>query len=377
MIERIHATWTFLLRTLMKTTLLLALAGVASAVLGSSMQGVEITLYNSVFPGRKRLPYADDPQRSYNVTLVDIEAMFASHEIAGAARRGDEFRVLLLGDSSIWGFLQPAERTLAEELNEANILLEDGRRARFYNLGYPTMSLFKDLLLLQKGITYQPDLILWFVTLESFPRHKQLEAPLVQWNADPALDLIRQYRLDISREDERYITQDLWDRSLFGSREIIMDQIRHQMYAVMWTATGVDHAIPDAYTPPRREFEDDMSFQGYLPDELEESDLSFDILDAGLALAADLPVVLINEPIFISPDTTAGIRYNFYYPHWAYDLYREALMRRSEERGWTYIDLWDLLPPESFTDTAIHTTEKGTAAIADALILELWATPDS
>jgi len=47
-----------------------------------------------------------------------------------------------------------------------------GKQARVYNLGYPTMSLTKDLLILSRALHYQPDLIIWLVTLESFPASK-------------------------------------------------------------------------------------------------------------------------------------------------------------------------------------------------------------
>ncbi len=43
--------------------------------------------------------------------------MFASHEISAGAKPADEFRVILIGDSSTWGFLLPADQTLAAYLN--------------------------------------------------------------------------------------------------------------------------------------------------------------------------------------------------------------------------------------------------------------------
>ncbi len=46
--------------------------------------------YNVIFPGRERLPYGDQPDRSYNISLYQLEAMFASHEIAGAPESGED-----------------------------------------------------------------------------------------------------------------------------------------------------------------------------------------------------------------------------------------------------------------------------------------------
>jgi hypothetical protein len=39
----------------------------------------KISLYNQLFPGRKRFPFGEDSSQSYNLSLFDLEAMFASH----------------------------------------------------------------------------------------------------------------------------------------------------------------------------------------------------------------------------------------------------------------------------------------------------------
>ena len=44
--------------------------------------------------------------------------------------------------------------------------MPDGRLLRAYNLGYPVMSLTKDLLLLELAHSYTPNLVVWCVTLE-------------------------------------------------------------------------------------------------------------------------------------------------------------------------------------------------------------------
>ena len=106
--------------------------------------------------------------------------MFAAHEVARAPAR-DEFRVLLIGDSAAWGILLRPEETLTGQINAAGLVAADGRRVHAYNLGYPTMSLTKDLLLLDYALPrYEPDLVVWLFTLESFDAQTQLDSPLVQ-----------------------------------------------------------------------------------------------------------------------------------------------------------------------------------------------------
>jgi hypothetical protein len=367
-IRNSSASWRFLCRVLVKAGLLLLLVTAISPILSPLPFWSRITLYNSIFPGRNRLPYGDDPPKSFNVTLVNIEAMFASHKLSGSQKTDDDYRVFLIGDSSIWGFLQPPEGTLSSKLNQIEINRRDGKTVRFFNLGYPTMSLLKDLLLLEEGLIYEPDLVLWFVTLESTPKIRQLDAPLVQWNPNRARSLIDQYHLDLSKTDQRFIDQTLWDRTILGSRKIIADHLRFQLYGMMWAATGVDHVVPEKYTLRSEDLPEDVSFHGYYPGDLAQGDLAFDIIEVGMALSGDVPVILINEPIFISPGGGGEDRYNFYYPRWAYDFYREVLRRKSEENGWRLIDLWDFMPPSAFTDTAIHTTEDGAQALAEALL---------
>ena len=44
----------------------------------------QFSLYNTIFPGRERLPFGENPKQSYNLSLFDLDAMFASHVIRHA-----------------------------------------------------------------------------------------------------------------------------------------------------------------------------------------------------------------------------------------------------------------------------------------------------
>ena len=149
-----------------------------------------LSLYNSVFTGRERLPFGYRSDKAYNLVVNNLDAMLASHAVS-APKRADEFRVLVLGDSSVWGvLLQPAD-TLVGRLNALELRAKDGRRMRFYNLGYPDFSVTKDLLLLQRGLGLQPDLVLWLVTLNSLPTDRQIEHLLVRSNPAEARALLK------------------------------------------------------------------------------------------------------------------------------------------------------------------------------------------
>jgi hypothetical protein len=87
-------------------------------------------------------------------------------------------------------------------------------------------------------------------------------------------------------------------------------------------------------------------------------------LRAGIELAEETPVLIINEPMFISQGENSDVRYNFFYPRWAYDEYRLLLAEECTQQGWHCIDLWDVVPAEEFTNTAIHITPGGTTLFA-------------
>ncbi len=112
-----------------------------------------------------------------------------------------------------------------------------------------------------------------------------------------------------------------------GARRPLADLFRLQLYGVLWAATGIDQDIPASYTPLQKDLENDLSFHNLTPPHLTVNDLAFDVLSAGVNLAQPAPVLLINEPMFISQGQNSQVRYNFYYPRWAYDEYRQPVRR--------------------------------------------------
>lgn len=329
-----------------------------------------LSLYNVVFPGRLRLPYGDDPARAYNLSLFDLNAMFASHAVA-RAKPADEYRVLLIGDSSTWGWFLDNEDTLAGRLNAKQMRAPDGRKLRVYNLGYPIMSLMKDALMLDRAMQYQPDMIVWPVTLESFPSAKQLSHPIVQNNAPAIRSLIARYSLRADPNDPTFVDPTLLQRTIAGQRRALADWFRLQVFGALWGATGVDQYIPEEYEPAQRDLEADEHFHAMKPPALNEGDLAFDVLDAGLAIAGDVPVLVVNEPILISAGQNSDVRYNFFYPRWAYDQYRRMLTDHMAQSGRPFLDVWDVVPEREFTNSAVHVTPKGSAMLADSIALEI------
>jgi len=334
----------------------------------------KFSLYNHIFAGRVRLPYSDQPSESYNVTITNLDAMFASHILAGNPKSPSEYRVLLIGDSATWGYLLTSDQTLAAFLNREELHTPDNKQVLFYNLGYPVMSLLKDVLILERGLKYQPDLVLWLITLESFPREKQLYSPLLEQNPGEVIRLIQKLDLNESITPPQPSQTTLWQRSLFGQRKALADWLRFQLYGFLWTATHVDQAIPAEIPQKQVDLSADLEFYGQSPPKLDPDFLSFSVIEAAYRLASPIPIILVNEPMFISNGINSHIRYNFYYPRWAYDDYRATLASFCQKKALTCWDLWDLISPEEFTNTAIHMTPQGTAQTAQwiATALQNW-----
>ena len=349
-----------------KTILLFIFFNVAFLFISDIPLG-KLSLYNSIFPGRERLPFGET-RESYNLSLFDLDAMFASHILAGTKKAPDEYRVLLIGDSSVWGTLLTPEQTLAGQLNESAISA-CGKTVRAYNLGYPTISLTKDLMILDQARGYQPDLVIWLTTLEAFPKDKQLTSPIVANNAERVQNLITNYReaspwdqLPLNPNDPDLIKFSTWEQTFIPQRRAVADLLRLQIYGALWASTGIDQIYTENYERAQTDLEASDDFHGL--HSLDDA-LAFDVLDAGMSVLPNM--ILINEPMLISDGRNSDIRYNFFYPRWAYDEYRQLLAERAAARNWRYLDLWDLVPASEFTNSAIHLTPAGERLLANEI----------
>jgi lysophospholipase L1-like esterase len=360
-------------RVLLKAAVLFALLNLLFAACRPLDALGRLSAYNLFWPGRDRLPYGERPSEDYNLTLNNLPAMLASQTSARPAA-ADEFRVLVIGDSGTWGWFLPSDETLAAQITALGLQTGDGRRVVAYNLGFPVLSLTKDLLILDAALPAAPDLIIWPVTLQSFARGRQLDHPLLQNNAGRLRRLIETYDLDLDPADPRLVDRSLWEETIVARRRDLADLLRLQGYGLAWAATGIDQAIPDEIPALTTDLEADPAWLDIPePRPLTAADLTFDVLAAGVARAGSVPVLIVNEPMFISDGANSDIRYNAFYPRWAYDDYRAQLAQAAAANDWPFLDLWDAIAPERFTDTPVHLDAAGTRQYAELLAHALLA----
>jgi hypothetical protein len=349
-------------RVIGKTCLVLLIINFAFPLL-SFLHFPSVSLYNHLYPGRQRLPFGENPSLSYNLTLNDIDAMLASHVVANSDP-GAGYSIFVIGDSSIWGTLLENRDTVPAQLqNAVNAGKQTNAPVRVYNLGYPTSSVLKDLVLLDEAMQYQPDMVIWFVTLNSLIKNSYQEAPIVLNNPEKTNAVIERYGLDTELLPERTY----WEKTFLEQRRDIYDRIRLQVLGSMWAATRIDQYIPEEYTPAARDLEADDSYQYLEGHTLSENDLDLSVITSFIAQNPSVRVIVVNEPILISSGANSDLRYDLYYPRWTYDTYRALISAKFEEIEIQYIDLWDVVPETLFTNSAIHYDAQGVDIVTEKL----------
>jgi hypothetical protein len=217
-------------------------------------------------------------------------------------------------------------------------------------------------MILDQAGRYQPDMVIWLTTLEAFPKSKQLTSPIVANNAERVRELIAKYNLQADPNDQALVKPSTWEQTFLVQRRAVADLLRLQLDGALWASTGIDQVYPEDYERAQTDLEPDTDFHKL--SSLQDA-LAWDVLDAGMSISP--LTLLINEPMLISRGLNSDIRYNFFYPRWAYDEYRQRLAEHAAQQNWRYLDLWDLVPADQFTNSAIHMTFAGEALLADKI----------
>lgn len=361
------------IRVLVKALLLFVVLNLAYALIDPPIG--KMNGYNFLWPGRVRFPYSESPSfygMSYNASVIeDFDAMFGSHILSATPKGDDEFRVFLLGDSATWGGHVPPQEMLAEQLNRLELTTCDGRRVRVYDLGYPWPSLLRDILVLDRAKQYQPDLVVWPVTLHSFEK-KAAERDFIVPHAERMRSLAETYNIELPRAYLEIPKPSLWEKTIVGQRKHIKNVLLNQVFGPLWAATGVDNhfGLVTTHGTFPQDLPADTSYLEYKSDkkrsELLES-LMFDVLRAGHDIAGEIPVIVVNEPIFIITGQNSDLRYNELYPRWAYDLYRAALTDWTRLQGYVFYDYWNALPLDEFANEVFHRDPRGERRFAELI----------
>lgn len=326
-----------------------------------------VSAYTLLFPGRGRLPFGET-HNSFVVSIDDVDAMLASHEISGRKKSG-EIRVAVIGDSSVWGENHQLDETLTGQWNQLDPQC-NGKFIKAYNLGYPHPSAVKDLIFLNKITEYEPDVIVWMVTLNTLSSRRV--NPFLIENRDDALHVMEEYNLafygleELAAEEETF-----FEKTIIGRRSFLARLIKLQMLGFLWFATGKDTILAKEPLAMSNDVTDIVEYRESLPGADPTSFMLIDALAAGYDMAGNIPVLLVNEPIFAATGLNSEIRYNNFYPRWAYDQYRDVMASEARENAWHYLDLWNAIPQSYFTDSPLYLNVQGEHLLAERLDSEV------
>jgi hypothetical protein len=183
---------------------------------------------------------------------------------------------------------------------------------------------------------------------------EQLNTPLIINNPLVLNNVIDEYQLAYPKANI-----DLFDYTITGQKRNLADIFRLQLYGALWAGSGIDQAYPENYIPAQRDFKPDYSYKNITNNQMNVDDLATDVILKTVLGFQDTDFILINEPILISSGKNSNIRYDFYYPRWAYDEYRNIVKSVLEQSAIKYYDFWDLVPESEFTNSAIHLSNAG------------------
>ncbi len=370
------------LRVLVKAALIFIALNLLFAWLNPPLG--RLTAYNWLWTGRVRFPYSESPtyySQDYNNPVIqDFDAMFGAHILEAASKPDDEFRVLLLGDSATWGGHVTPEEMLAAQFNNLNLTACDGRNIKAYDLGYPWPSLLRDALILDYANRYEPDMVIWLVTLHSFEK-KPADRDFLIPHAERMAEVVAEHDLNLPKAYSMQEGYTFWDKTIIGQRERLKNLILNQTYGLMWSATGIDNANGLKEVPVfPQDVEADISYFDFQsPNDAPTltRSLMFDVVRVGHEIAGNAPLILVNEPIFIVSGQNSDKRYNHVYPRWAYDAYRQSLAEWMSKKGYPFYDYWDALPSSEFSNDMAHRTPFGEARLANLLapVLQEFSCP--
>ena len=320
-------------------------------------------------------PVFDGGQRLHDVPIPRIhwfQILLRQHELCWRrpARRG-EVRVELFGNSSVFGFPLPVEQTFAHVLNQS--FAANGTPAHVFNLASLYTCQLRDAALMHDAVRYDPDLILYPVTLADFVHGipGPGEGLFLNENLDTVSALLADPPPGLAEPLEMY--RDMAE----AAEPIAWWELRQLKQLGPFFRTGaalyaVSIVRSLAAEPARRQLRT-LGRQTQYDCELtkDQFGVEFDHWRSWNILAyleelhrsRGVEVLVVNWPVAHEP---VGDCYNVRYPNAGLAEFRDWVREETRARGLAHLDLQDLLPADEFIDS-LHVTAAGHARIAAAL----------
>lgn len=95
--------------------------------------------------------------------------------------------------------------------------------------------------------------------------------------------------------------------------------------------------------------------------------LMLNVISSADAMAYPIPILIVNEPIFIASGKNSQQYYDSYYSRQLYDQYRSIISDWAHNHHQPYVDAWDSVSGSEFTDTPFHLSANGERQLASLL----------
>jgi len=313
------------------------------------------------------------------VQVMWLDLLMRRHEVCWREPdTPDEERIFALGNSTIFGFPLPPDRTAIGLVNRRFENLHVP--AHVFNLGFVFTYQLKDLLILSAALPYAPDMIVYGVTLDDLVHLAPMPYPAMEeiFDANSALverlaenppptfaQPLRSYR-DRQAKTVRPLAAwiDLRQTGSFvrSSAADLARALRKWMFPAFPDERPAIQRVDPHYpcAPVLRQYEStfvdwqDWSMLDYL---------------AQLRDEQGIEVLIVNWPVAHQP---RGACYNVRYPASAVEEYVAWMRNRTQALDLPYLDLHDLLKLNEFVDS-LHPTARGQAKVAARLAAKLEA----
>ena len=314
--------------------------------------------------GRSRLVSKSDFQNGQ----LPIDSLLATHEIAYNQKKPEEYRVVVLGDSTAWGQGLLDEETFSGQLTAAN-LVASGKHIVAYNLGYPSADIIAMMITLDAAMKYQPDLIIWFVTAYSFNN----DATGVTTNEFASLNHARLEQLAETYHmqswlDSRMPPEPAWRKYFaFYDQGTVAVWLGSLFYPFVPTDVG-NTGRRVATEPVTAKSTDPKDVPpGFYP--MPNESWNFVTIGQELATRSNAKLLLINEPtLVLRNNPNAATTYSNIYARAYYNYYREAFSDYCTTHRIWCVDLWDVVPPADFMDSERHFDGNGWSLTVNRVI---------
>jgi hypothetical protein len=367
------------LRVLSKAVLLFLAFDFLQAVVLLPSRLERISFLENLVPPMARLTIPTDIE-----TLVwfPLKPLLDAHQV-GKPKASDEFRVAVLGASGTYCGTCTPEEAIPGHLSDLGAQV-GGKRVVGYNLAVKGVDWLKDLLVMKHACERGVDAVVWLVTAyrAADTPFKKNDFPhsFVTLNRDDLPDLVKQTGVS-TWETRRYEAEaGLLNRSIWQTGNRYRDWLTLVGRTLYLSAVPGDPTATKKYddepwvgSKPIRKV---ARFNSKTPGFEEMPNRRWDLIKAGnrLASSCGAKLLLVNEPIYLGSGPNSDVNYNSHMERALYDRFRGVLGNFVQENQIAYLDIWNLLPGEDFTDISLHHNSAGNRKIAQAIAQKLTET---